>query len=142
LFCFEILGRRPTHGLGNGEFSAGTADHILCFGGLQELKAIAESVTLADQGVHFHFSMRQGEFQTNYFVQLELLPQHGGDSGLADVYRVATNDLTVTGIDTNVNFQLETGMTAGVHNFMGGASSELTAAFQSLLPDRRGMRGA
>ena len=135
-----MLGLRDRFALQDGEFAASAPNNILRLGGLEELKAIAEGATLANQGVYLHGPVGQGEFETNDFVQLYLLSQHGGDSGFADVYSVPANDRTVAGIDANVDFQLEAGMTAGVHNLTSRAGSELTAAFQSLIPDRRDMR--
>ena len=70
LFCFEILVVELRVGLLEGQFAAGPPNDIVRFAGVQELKAVAESVTLANHGVYFHISMRQVEFQANHFVGL------------------------------------------------------------------------
>ena len=123
MIVLEMLGPKASMDLLDGQVAAGSPNDILRFGGLQELEAVAEGVSLADQRVYFHRSMRQGEFHSNHFVQRDFLPQHGGNAGLANVDGVPANHRPVAGIDANVDFQLEARMAAGFDKFTTRAGS-------------------
>ncbi len=56
-----------------------------------ELEAVAEGVSLANQGEHLYFAQGQRKLQANHFAHRNFLSQHGGNSRLADVDSVASN---------------------------------------------------
>ena len=76
------------------------------------------------------------EFQANHVADWNFLPQHGGNPRLADVDRMPADDGRFARIDTQVHFELETGMAACFHRFADLASFKLTALFhEEGLPD-------
>ena len=120
----------------DGEVAAGASNDVLCGTGLDELEAIAESVSLSNQGVNLNFSERHREFQANHLTDGDFCLQHGGNSRLADVHGVAPNHSAVTRINPDVDFQLEPGMAASFHKFVIRTGSELTVNSQcDTLPD-------
>ena len=58
----------------HGQLTARASDQILGGGGLYELEAVTEGVSLADQGENFHVSQRQSEFQANDFAEGDFGP--------------------------------------------------------------------
>jgi len=62
------------HTLLDGEVTAGTANNVLCGAGLDELEAVAESVSLPNQGVNLNLAQGQGEFQANHFTDGNFCP--------------------------------------------------------------------
>jgi hypothetical protein len=56
-----------------------------------------------------------GELQSHYLAYRYLHAQHGGNPRLANVDRMPSNHLRVAWIDANIDFQLVTRVTAGIH---------------------------
>jgi len=124
------------HTLLDGEVTASTSNNVLCGAGLDELEAVAESVSLPNQGVNLNVAQGQGEFQANHFTNGNFRLQDGRNSRLADVHGVAPNHSAVTRIDPDIDFQLEPGMAASFHKFVSRTGSELTVSSQcDTLPD-------
>jgi len=133
----ELLGGPGiVHTLIDGEVAAGASNNVLCGAGLDELEAVAESVSLPNQGVNLNVAQGQGEFQANHFTDGDFCLQDGRNSRLADVHGVTPNHSAVARIDADVNFQLEPGMAASFHKFVSRTGSELTVSSQcDTLPD-------
>ena len=114
-----LVSARLVEGLFNGEISAGAVNDSASGTIFDKFETVAKSITLADQSQDFDFPCGQCELQARDFVQLDLLEEHDGDTGFAEIDRMSANDGTVAGVDPNVRFQFEAGRAAGLDEFRG-----------------------
>jgi hypothetical protein len=84
-----IPGRR----LGHGQLPAGALNDFKLGNGLQELKAVTESIPMPDESVNLNLTGGHSELQSHYLAYGNLHAQHGRNAGLADVDRMPANHL-------------------------------------------------
>lgn len=121
----------------DSEISARPADEIPRRATFDEFEAVTEGAALAHQSENFDFPRGQGEFQAHHFVEIDLLPQHGGDSRLADIDGVSASHRAIARVDANVDFQLEAGSSAGLDKFTSRPALEWLSKSQDAVSDRR-----
>lgn len=124
-------------GLFDSEISARPADEVPHRATFDEFEAVTEGAALAHQSENFDFPRRQGEFEAHDLVEGDFLQEHGGDARFADIDRVSANHRAIARVDANVDFQLETGCSAGLDKFTSRSALEWLSKSQDAVSDRR-----
>lgn len=83
--------RRGIEGLLYGKLAAGAFQDALYRAGFHKLESVAKSVPLSDQRKDFDLAQRDRELEAHDLSDRNLLADHGRNTGLADVYGMATH---------------------------------------------------
>jgi hypothetical protein len=83
----------PARRLGHVQLLAGPLNDLELGNSLQELEAIAESITMPDESVNLNIAGGDGELQSHYLAYGDLHAQQGRNPRLADVDRMPANYL-------------------------------------------------
>jgi hypothetical protein len=83
----------PRRRLGHGPLPAGALNDLELGNGLQELKAVAESIPLPNESVNLNIAGGHSELQSHYLAYGHFHAQQGRNPRLADVDRMSANYL-------------------------------------------------
>lgn len=112
----------------NRKLTAGAPDQFPRGGILQKLEAEAKCVSLPRHRQHFHLSGWKRELQPNHLTQWHFVSQHGGDSRLADVDRLAIQHSLTASIDFDRHSQLVAGTPPVFHNVWSPISCSMLSS--------------
>jgi len=120
------------------KLAAGSPDHVVGRGGLDELKSVAEGVALANQGVNVHLAERQREFEANDLALGNFIAQNGGEPGFAQVDVCTREPCWSCGVNLDADVKGEAGLLAALENVAGGVAFGLIVNVQREISMRRG----
>src|SRR5258708_29537895 len=98
--------------------------------GLDELQAVGEGTALTHHGVSLDGTVRQFEFQPNYFAHRILHTEHRRNAALADIHRLPAHHAGVAGVDPDRNFEPIAGMAPLIHEIASLTRPQLTLQAQ------------
>jgi hypothetical protein len=125
-------------GLFHRQLAAGMSDDVLCGGGFNKLKTVAEGIPLTNKRVDLDRSQWQRKFEPNNFSNRNLIPQHDCNAGPAHVDRASSHYNMVARINAYLHIEPETGMAAIFDQLVSLALPKLIAHFHFDISGTRG----
>lgn len=103
-------------GLCHSQLAAHTLNNLELRNRFQELKAVAEGVTLSYHSMDLNLAAGESELKPHYFAHRHFIEHHCGNSGFAEVDRVPAHYLRAVRVDAHRDFDLIARMAARINH--------------------------